>query len=362
MDYVWGIFGLSGVCAVWMIIQLWTGKGNKQNKRWRGGGRCAAISAMIVGCADDSEPFVQSVDQIMGTVVVVTAPLNSNAPELVFDIFHDVDATMSEWEPNSPLTMVNNAAGKHPVKVPEDLFKTVKRSLEIADLTSGAFDPTWAALWGLWDFRRKNNKQIPTKAQLQSHLPLVNWEKVQLDREQQTIFLPEGGMLIGLGGIAKGLAIDRSRNALARRGIENYMIIAGGQVLVRGTKEGRPWRIGIRDPDGTQGDYFAVLNVTNTCVSTSGDYENFFMREGKRYHHIIDPRNGLPAIGTRSVTVITPDATLADALSTALFVMGPTRAIKLVNNIPGVEAVIIDSDGQVLFSNNIANRLDRLPD
>ena len=360
MEYVWGILGLSGACAAWMAIQLWAGKGDKRNKRWRGSGSgCAAIGAVIAGCADDSESFEQSVDQVMGTAVMVTAPRNSGAAELVFDVFRDVDETMSEWKPNSPLTMVNNAAGKHLVKVPQDLFNTVKRSLEIANLTSGAFDPTWAALWKLWNFSPGTDKQLPSEAQLQSLLPLVDWEKIQLDAERQTVFLPEEGMLIGLGGIAKGLAIDRSRDALASRGIENYMIIAGGQVLVRGTKEGRPWRIGIRDPDGTQGDYFAVLNVTDTCVSTSGDYEHFFMLEGKRYHHIIDPKNGFPAVGVRSVTVITPDATLADALSTALFVMGPTSAIKLVDNLPAVEAVIIDAEGQVLLSNDIEDRLER---
>jgi thiamine biosynthesis lipoprotein len=278
--------------------------------------------------------------------------LSNDDVQLVLEIFHDVDALMSEWKSESPLSNVNTAAGDHPVLVPTDVFDAVRRALDIAELTDGAFDPTWAALWSLWNFETPS---LPTEEEVSSRLSLVNWEQVQL--EDQSIFLPEKGMVLGLGGIAKGIALDRANGALHNRGVKNYMIVVGGQVLVSGTNDGVPWRIGIRKPGGSTTDYIVILNVTDTCVSTSGDYEKYFEVDGIRYHHIIDPRTGFPARGTRSVTVITPDATLADALSTAMFVMGPDQAIQLVDNLRDVEALIIDSTGQIHYSSEISSRL-----
>ncbi len=292
----------------------------------------------------------------MGTLVTATGtqgePLSKNDEQLILEIFHEVDASMSEWKADSPLSRVNAAAGGQPVHVPKDVFDAVKRAVDIAALTSGAFDPTWAAFWSLWDFERPI---LPTTEEVRDRLPLVNWEYVQL--EDQSILLPDEGMALGLGGIAKGIALDRAREALLQSKIENFMIVVGGQVLVQGTNEGSPWKIGIRKPDGETDEYVAILHVTDTCISTSGDYEKYFELNGNRYHHILDPRTGFPAIGTGSVTVITPDATLADALSTALFVMGSDHAMQLVDNLPDVEAVIIDSTGKMHLSNEMSTRI-----
>ena len=296
----------------------------------------------------------------MGTVVTVQGtknePLSIADSNLILKIFHDVDQAMSEWKSESPLSKVNAAAGGQPVQVPMDVFDAVSRALEIAELTNGAFDPTWAALWPLWDFETPS---LPTEEEVLARLALVDWKHVQL--EDQSIFLAEEGMALGLGGIAKGIALDCAKSALLKRSIKNFMIVVGGQVLASGTNDGDPWRVGIRKPDGAADEFIAILNVTDTCVSTSGDYEKYFEFEGIRYHHIIDPRTGFPATGIRSVTVITPDATLADALSTALFVMGPDRAIQLADNLPDVEAVIIDSAGQMHLSNEISSRLTHSP-
>ena len=292
----------------------------------------------------------------MGTLVTATGTqrevLSNDDVQLVLEIFHDVDELMSEWKSESPLSNINNAAGDHSVRVPIKVFDAVRRALEIAELTNGAFDPTWAALWSLWDFERQS---LPTEEEVLARLPLVDWERVQVEKE--SIYLPERGMVLGLGGIAKGIALDRASKALLHRHINNFMIVIGGQVLVHGTNDDTPWKIGIRKPDGTADEYIAILNVTDTCVSTSGNYEKYFEVDGIRYHHIIDPRTGFPARGTRSVTVITPDATLADALSTALFVMGPEQAIQLVDNLPDVDALIIDTSGQMHLSSEISSRL-----
>lgn len=314
------------------------------------------LTSLLCGCAESDSHSTH----VMGTLVTATGTqsevLSNDDVQLVLEIFHDVDALMSEWKSESPLSNVNTAAGDHPVQVPTDVFDAVRRALDIAELTDGAFDPTWAALWSLWDFETPS---LPTEEEVFSRLSLVDWEQVQL--EDQSIFLPEKGMALGLGGIAKGIALDRANGALHNRGVKNYMIVVGGQVLVSGTNDGVPWKIGIRKPGGSTNDYIAILNVTDTCVSTSGDYEKYFEVDGIRYHHIIDPRTGFPARGTRSVTVITPDATLADALSTAMFVMGPDQAIQLVDSLQDVEVVIIDESGTMHLSNDIASRITSTP-
>lgn len=305
------------------------------------------VNLVLTSCADDSE-MTQSTESIMGTAITVTAL--AEAHNIVFDIFHDVDNKLSEWKQDALLSKVNNAAGKMPVEVPDDLFAAIQRSLTIAELTSGAFDPTWAALWEIWKFDGTNI--VPTDSQLQQRLALVDWKAVTLDAEKGTIYLPYEGMMLGLGGVAKGVALDRARNALIQHGIRDFMIVAGGQVLVHGLNDGTPWRIGIRTPGEPQSEFMAVLEVSDLCVATSGDYEKFFEVDGVRYHHIIDPKTGKPARGVRSVTVISPDATLADALSTALFVMGPEKGMLCVNAIPSAEALFIDTNNQLLFSTN----------
>ena len=343
MKYAIAILSLGIACALWMTLQLWTGKKNKNN-RWRGGGGCGghvilfSILLCSIGCSNENE-LTQTTQEIMGTSIIVTAP--SIYHDVVFETFRQVDSDMSEWKENSPLTKVNNAAGQEPVVVPEDLFKTVQRSLEIAQTTSGAFDPTWASLWELWKFDGKNI--VPSMEVVEEILPRVNWKNVQLDENTSTIYLPQGAML-GLGGIAKGVALDLARDALIGKGVNDFMIVAGGQVLVNGLKNGKSWRVGIRDPKKEQHEYFAVLKVTDTCVSTSGNYEKFFIKDGVRYHHIIDPRTGFPAKDTVSVTVLCKDASLADALSTALFVMGTEKGMQFVEHTVGVEALFIDSE------------------
>ena len=291
----------------------------------------------------------------MGTTITVQ-PLA--ALQIVQEMFEQTELEMSEWKEDSPLACINLNSGIKPVEVPQDLFHALERSLDIAEMTSGAFDPTWASLWKLWKF--DGSDIVPTQTQVDALLPSVNWEHVILDQEKNSVYLPFGN--IGLGGIAKGVALDKARKALLQNGFKDFMIVAGGQVLVHGSKNGKPWRVGIRDPEKTQYDFIGILELSDTCVSTSGNYEKFFLKDGIRYHHIIDPKTGFPSEGVQSVTVISSDATLADALSTALFVMGYEKALDLVNSMPNVEAILIDSDHQLLLSKNIQDRLTLVSD
>lgn len=304
------------------------------------------------------EDYISATEQIMAAPITVLLPEPDAATaEIVFGVFRDVDAAMSEWKASSPLSAVNAAAGRAPVAVPDDLRAVIRRGLEIGALTDGAFDVTWAALWGLWDFRSPSPR-VPANEDIAARVALVGADRVVVDDEAGTVFLPETGMLIGLGGIAKGYALDRAAAALRARGVERYLISAAGQTMAGGLRDGRPWRVGIRDPRGAVSDYFAFLEASDVSVSTSGDYEQYFVVDGVRYHHILDPRTGRPArAGVRSATVVSADATLADALSTAVFILGVERGLSLVEGMQGVEAVIVDDHAAVHVTSGLVGRL-----
>ncbi len=306
----------------------------------------------------DEPQFVSLMARIMASPITVTAPepVAREAADVVFAIFREVDATMSEWKDSSPLSAVNKAAGRHPVAVPDDLRGVIRRSLEIGRRTDGAFDVTWAALWGLWDFTTEQ-PQVPSDSAIEQRRTLVDFRRVEIDDEAATVYLPREGMLIGLGGIAKGYALDVSARALRDRGIDSYLISAAGQMMVGGRRGDRPWRIGVRDPRGAPSDYFTFVEATDTSISTSGDYERYFIHEGIRYHHVLDPRTGRPSRGVRSVTVICADATLADALSTALMILGTERGLAVAEAWTGVEALIVDNQGDVHFTRGMAGRV-----
>ena len=328
---------------------------------------------------EDREPrspsYATFETDVMSTRLRVTVPAgeetsgserrSSEAAAAVFRIFRDVEARMSEWKESSPLSAVNRAAGGEPVPVPEELRRVLRRALDIARLTDGAFDPTWAALWGLWDFRAAEPR-VPDAEEIARRAALVDWTRVEIDDSAETVRLAEPGMVLGLGGIAKGWALDRAEEELRRRGFDSFLLTVGGQVMAGGLRHTdgghtggrRPWRVGIRDPRGSPDDFFARVPVTDASLSTSGDYESFFVVDGVRYHHILDPRTGRPARGLRSATVISPDATLADALSTALMVMGRERGMALVEELPEVEAVLVDGAGEVTVSRGLKDRVE----
>lgn len=319
--------------------------------------------------------------EVMATVLRVTVPAEpagtsgpfdaEAAAEAVFEVFRRVDREMSEWKESSPLSEVNRRAGGEPVAVPAELREVIRRGLEIGELTGGAFDVTWAALWGLWDFRAPSqggSPEVPAAEEIARRVRLVDYRRVEIDPEAGTVRLPEAGMMVGLGGIAKGYALERSAAALRERGLESFLLVTGGQVYAAGSRseggsgagEDRPWRVGVRDPRGGPEDLFARLELADASASTSGDYERYFVRDGIRYHHILDPRTGRPARGLRSATVIAADPVLADALSTGIFVLGPEEGLALAERLEGVEAVLVDDGGEVLITAGIEGRLEVL--
>ena len=304
-----------------------------------------------------SDQFASFTQEVMAAPVTVLVPRRhgADAAQIVFEIFREIDAGMSEWKSTSPLTQVNHAAGREAIVVPADLRDVIRRGVDIGHMSDGAFDITWAALWGLWDFKALPPR-VPADAEIDQRISLVDYRRIVIDDDAGTVFLPEAGMAIGLGGIAKGYALERAAAALRQRGVDSFLISAGGQVMVGGMRNARPWRVGIRDPRGAPDDFFAYLDASDISVATSGDYERFFMLDGRRYHHILDPRTGRPTRGLRSATVISADATLADGLSTTLMVLGVTRGLALAEQHDNVEAVLVDDAGNVhvtsgMFSN-----------
>ena len=294
---------------------------------------------------------------VMGTSLQIEAlgPEGALLEEAIQEAFLElkrVEDVFTTWRP-SPLNALNDAAGKGPHPMTREEIVLIGRSLEIGRLTEGAFDVTFAGVGKLWDFKARPPK-LPSREEVAAALTKVDYRRVQVDLEGGTVTLP-AGMRIGLGGIAKGYGVDRAMALLMKRGIKHAVVNAGGDLKALGRKRDKPWEIAIKHPRERE-RVLAVLPVSNVCVVTSGDYERFFEHEGKRYHHILDPRTGYPSEGCMSATITAPDAAFADALATAMCVLGPKKGLEIVEKLPRVEAILVDLEGQVHVSSGLKRR------
>jgi thiamine biosynthesis lipoprotein len=294
-------------------------------------------------------------EAIMGTRVAVEVWHEDGAAAeaamaAVIAEMHRVDRLMSHYKPESELSQVNAAAAAGPVTVAPELAALIARALEFSALTGGAFDITYASVGYLYDYRAQ---QRPSEAEITARLPAVDWRHVEVDRGASTVRFTREGVRIDLGGIAKGYAVDRGIAILRELGIRHAAVTAGGDSRLLGDRRGRPWVVGIRHPDDRE-RVISRIPLVDAAMSTSGDYERYFDEDGRRYHHIINPRTGHSAGGLRSVTIIGPDATLTDGLSTSVFVMGAERGLALVERLGNVDAVLVTADGRVLYSSGLA--------
>lgn len=299
--------------------------------------------------------WYQREEAIMGTRVAVElwsadAALAERAMDEVMDEMRRTDELMSTYKPESQLSQVNADAHERPVQVDADIIEVVERGLAMSKLSGGAFDITYASVGYLYDYRAH---QRPSDQQIAAALPGVDYRQVQVDRNARTIRFLRKGVRIDLGGIAKGYAVDQSIAHLRKLGIEHAMVNAGGDTRLLGDRRGKPWIVGIRDPR-SDGRVVTRLPLEDEAISTSGDYERYFEEDGVRYHHILVPGTGRSARGVRSATVIGADATLTDALSTTVFVLGVERGMQLVAGLPGVEAVVVDDQGRIYYSDGLA--------
>lgn len=330
--------------------------------------RAGLLAAVIVGCVTGcsaarpvSDPVtVKRVQMHMGTLVAITAVAQDEAAaqEAIAAGFKEVrrlDELLSTWLPDSELSRVNRAAGHEAVPVSPDTLTVVKRSLDIASTTEGGFNIAIGPAVEAWSVM--DDPRIPSSEELQALHHLTDWAAVQVDEERRTVFLPRAGMRIDVGGIGKGYAADRAVDVMKRRGATAGVVALSGDIKTFGDLPGGSgFPVGIRHPR-REDAVLIVLHLKNEAISTAGDYERYFERDGVRYHHILDPVTLRPARGCQSVTVIAREGTMADGLDTGIFVLGPERGMALVEQLPEVEAIIVDQHGRVHVSSGLRDRV-----
>lgn len=296
--------------------------------------------------------------QLMGTRFAVTLSGGPQARaegvvQAAFAEVERVDKLLSEWRDDSDVAAINRSAGGPAVAVSPETFEVIRRAMDLSARSRGAFDITWAALRGQWDFKAK---KLPDPAPLKAALARTGWQKVKLDTVGRTVGLVEPGMAVGLGGIAKGYAIDRAVSVIRENGFTDFIIDGGGDLFVAGEKQpGVAWRIGVQHPRSRE-QLLVSLPSRDAAVVTSGDYERYFELDGKRYHHIIDLATGMPADKSVAVTVRASDATLADAVATAIFILGPEDGVALANGMPGVDAAVLVPDGRIVTTTGLVGQ------
>ncbi|RMH09122.1 MAG: FAD:protein FMN transferase [Nitrospirae bacterium] len=302
----------------------------------------------------------------MGTLVWVTAVAPDNttaqrAAALALEEIKRLDQLLSTWIPTSEISRINAAAGRSPVHVSPETMEVLSSSLEIARLTDGAFNICVGPAVRAWDINAGG--RIPSKDELEHLRPLVDLSQVILDHQLQTVFLAHPGMEVDIGGIGKGFAADRAVLAMQEAGATAGVVALSGDIKTFGRLPGgERFVFGIQHPRREPGRLLARLELENEAVSTAGDYQRYFIQHGIRYHHILDPATLRPARLTQSVTIIASEGTVADGLDTGIFVLGPTKGMALIEQLPEVEGVIVGHDGAVYVSTGLQNRLQLEPD
>jgi len=319
--------------------------------------------AFTTACSTAPPKLVERTFPSMGSELHLSVwTTDSSKAQASFDSiareFHRLEDLMSNWKQGSDIQKLNESAGRQAVPVGTEVRELLRTATQISDWTSGKFDVTFGVMSGLWKFDYQDEDEtIPDSNEVTRRRKLINYRDLIVDEKAGTAFLTRKGMAASLGGIGKGYAVDRARDMLRKEGFHDFMIQFGGDMYVSGQSDGRPWRLGIQDPRGAENHVFASIELSDSTFSTSGDYEKFFIRNGRRYHHIIDPATGEPSLGCRSVTIVATNATIADGLSTGVFIMGPDAGMALIEKLPDVEGVIVSSKNEVLVSSGLKGRL-----
>jgi len=302
-----------------------------------------------------TEPRSRS-ELMLGTVCRITIydVVDDIAFDKAFARIAEIEQRMSLHLDTSEVAEINRSAGLGPVSVSEDTFLVIGKALDAARMSHGAFDPTIGPLVKAWDIGGDNPRR-PPQEEIDNLLPLVGYERVVLDAEHSTVELLDAGMVIDLGGIAKGYAADEVAEVLASFGVEKAIINLGGNVLVMGTRvDGSPWRIGVQNPEAERGGHVMIIGLEDKALVTSGPYERYLELDGIVYHHILDTGTGYPVeTDLTSASIITGDSFIADALSTSVYSLGLEKGMALINSLEGVEAVIIDKEHHLYLSRGL---------
>jgi thiamine biosynthesis lipoprotein len=290
---------------------------------------------------------------LLGTLVDIQIPCPRDKKNEAYEAIQAaqkeisrLESLMSPYKPESEISRINNQSSQNPVSVSDETYQTIKKAISISRLTNGAFDISFAPIGKLWRLKQED-PYIPGEKEIRDKIYLVDYRKIILDEDRKTVSFAQEGMEIGLGAIAKGTAVDWAIRAIKKHGFSDALVNAGGDIYALGLNaERKPWRIGILHPRD-KSRFILKIEVTDTAVVTSGDYERMIDIDGKRYHHILDPGTGYPAEKCMSVTVLARDAETADALSTGLFVLGAKQGMELVKTLPDVDALFVTSEGKM---------------
>jgi FAD:protein FMN transferase len=324
------------------------------------------LAAAVTSCRKDvSPPAAQHVVERAGVAMASELRLTAwtadeaNAQssfDAVFKEFDRLDALMSVWRAGSDVLRINAAAGDTAVPVSADVREALRTARQISEWTGGKFDVTFGALADVWKFDHDQDNTVPDGDAIRRRLPLIDYRQIEIDDGAGTVRVKRQGMRVHLGGIGKGYAVDHAVNIMRRAGLRDFLIQAGGDLYAAGRKDGKPWRVGIDDPRGPGGRSFATVDLSDGTFSTSGDYARSFMKDGIRYHHLLDPATGQPARGCRSVTIVADSPVVADGLSTGVFILGPVEGMALIERLPDVEGVIVTAQNEVVVSSGLKDK------
>lgn len=304
--------------------------------------------------------LIKKVMKLMGNrfeISVVTADERDEWGEIQIDKgvteIQRIEKLLTTYDPLSQTNQVNDQAGIRPVKVDREVLDLIERSIRISSITQGAFDITYGSVdKRLWNFD-KTMTELPDAATAKKSVRLINYKNILVDKNQSTVFLKEKGMRIGFGGIGKGYAAEMAKSVMQQNGVTNGIVNASGDLVTWGLQpDGKPWAVGIANPNDITKS-FSWLKISNMAIATSGNYEKFVMIGGKKYSHTINPKTGLPVHGIKAVTIISPNAEVADAMATPVMIMGIRVGLDMVNQIKGLGCIIIDDNNKVYTSANV---------
>ena len=312
---------------------------------------------VIISYNSFSSVLFKKTENFMGsTFVIAFIDSDYTTAEIKYNLVRAeiirIENLISSWKTDSETSLINKNAGKYPVKVSKELFFLIKRSKKISELTNGFFDISYAAFDKIWKFNGSIT-DLPDTNLVEKTKKLVNYKNIVLNQGSFSVFLKKQEMKIGFGAIGKGYAANKCKALLLKLGIENGIINAGGDLIAWGQDENSEnWKIAIADPKNDKRS-IADFNISDRAVVTSGNYEKFIEINAVKYSHIINPKTGWPALGIRSVTIFCPDAEVADALATSIFIMGSKKGIELVNKLKGFDALIIDNENNIIVSEKL---------
>jgi thiamine biosynthesis lipoprotein len=317
---------------------------------------------LVFSCARNKDAVYRKSRALMDTYITISVVAGSGgkAEAAIDKAFLEIEKfgqKVDFFSEDSEISLINRDAGLREVRVSAETLDLIKRAVSAAAESGGAFDPTVGPVMKLWNFHEGIK---PSDDEIRRVLPLVNYRYVRIDEEKSSVFLEKTGMMLDLGGIAKGYAADLGVAALRKEGIASGIVAVAGDIRTFGLKpDGGPWNIGLRNPrqKDESDELIGRLSLSGKAISTAGDYERFFISEGKRYHHLLDPSTGYPADCCRSVSVVSDEGVLSDAFSTAVFVLGQDRGISLLRQMD-LEAILVDGEGRIVSTPGLKGKLE----